>query len=63
MLMADYFSASNSDADHKPVSHQEIYEGARTYWEQAIPQASGAEKRLLHSSLAKLGVNTGNYYC
>lgn len=65
MLMADYFSVSNTSksvyADHKVVSHQEAYAKAQAYWEQAIPTASDVEKRLLHSLLAKLGIHTGNY--
>lgn len=65
MLLADYFSVSNTShsvyADHKVVSHQEAYAKAQAYWEQAIPTASDVEKRLLHSLLAKLGIHTGNY--
>lgn len=65
MLMADYFSVSSTSkvvyADNKAVSHQEAYTKAQAYWEQAIPQASDAEKRMLHSLLAKLGIHTGNY--
>lgn len=65
MLMADYFSVSNTShsiyADHKEVSHQAAYAKAQAYWEQAIPTATDVEKRLLHSLLAKLGIHTGNY--
>lgn len=65
MLMADYFSVSNTShsvyADHKEVSHKEAYAKAQAYWEQAIPTASDVEKRLLHALLAKLGLHTGNY--
>ncbi|MBE9601685.1 hypothetical protein [Pedobacter sp. MC2016-24] len=65
MLMADYFSVSNTShsvyADHKEVSHLDAYAKAQAYWEQAIPTASEIEKRLLHSLLAKLGIHTGNY--
>jgi hypothetical protein len=65
MLMADYFSVSNTShsvyADHKEISHIEAYAKAQVYWEQAIPAASDIEKRLLHSLLAKLGIHTSNY--
>lgn len=65
MLMADYFSVSNTSrsvyADHKEVSHADAYSKAQAYWEQAIPTASEIEKRLLHSLLSKLGIHTGNY--
>ncbi len=65
MLMADYFSVSNTSksvyADHKEVTHAEAYAKAQSYWEQAIPTAGDVEKRLLHSLLAKLGMYTGNY--
>ncbi|TKC58555.1 hypothetical protein FBD94_18235 [Pedobacter hiemivivus] len=65
MLLADYFSVTNTShsiyADHKELSHQEAYGKAKAYWEQAIPTASDAEKRLLHSLLAKMGIHTGNY--
>lgn len=65
MLMADYFSVSNTShsvyADHKEVSHADAYAKAQAYLEQAIPDASDIEKRLLHSLLAKLGIHTGNY--
>ncbi|MEI2271378.1 hypothetical protein OHD16_04430 [Sphingobacterium sp. ML3W] len=65
LLMADYFSVSNSShsvyADHKEVSHQEAYTKAQTYWQQALPAASDTEKRLLHALLTKLGIHTGNY--
>lgn len=65
MLMADYFSVNNTTeavyADHKLVTHLEAYAKAKKYWEDALPLANDAEKRLLHSLLAKLGIHTRNY--
>ncbi len=65
LLMADYFSVSNSShsvfADHKEVSHQDAYIKVQTYWQQALPSASDTEKRLLNALLTKLGIHTGNY--
>ncbi|MFZ4861716.1 hypothetical protein ACL9RF_05975 [Sphingobacterium sp. Mn56C] len=65
MLMADYFSVSNSShsvfADHREVSHFDAYAKAQAYWQDALPLANGYEQRLLHALLTKLGMHTGNY--
>lgn len=65
MMMADYFSASESQpavyADHKLVPHAEAYAKARQYWETALPLAGEADQRLLHALLAKLGMHSANY--
>jgi len=65
MLMADYFSVSNSSrsvyADHKEISHQEAYLKAQNYWLEALPLANEAEKRTLYSLLTKLGMHTADY--
>lgn len=65
MLLADYFSVSNTSksiyADHQLVTHEQAFTKAQKYWEDAMPFASDAEKRLLHALLAKLGIHSGNY--
>ncbi|RQO70674.1 hypothetical protein DBR43_22005 [Pedobacter sp. KBW06] len=65
MLMADYFSVSETNqavyADHQLVKHADAYAKAQRYWEEALPLANDQEKRLLHSLLAKLGIHTSNF--